>query len=292
MRASFALLIEKGLSVDNPIVLLIIMSTLAVPKEYQQKVFLFGIAVALVMRAFFIAIGAVAISLFSYMFVVSRRFLIWTGIQLARHKDEDPTSATTGWCSSPGAGSRLVASENGQRVVTPLFLVFLAVGSTDLLFALDSIPAIFGITQDPYLVFTANAFALLGLRALYFLLARLLERLVYRPLGLAVILVFIGVKLILRSSTRTWTRRSRTCRRRCRWGHHRRPRRHDDREPRAQQEPPRAEGGLGLAARPPRPGEGAPPAVAGIRADGRVVVRLSTSRRSRFCRWWPPECAS
>jgi tellurite resistance protein TerC len=199
-------LVEKSLSVDNLFVFLIIMSTFAVPKEYQQKVLLFGIAVALVMRGIFIAIGAAAISLFSWMFVIFGLFLIWTAVQLARHKDEDPDindNRVVQFAQSrlPATenfhGGKLVARENGRRVVTPLFIVFLAVGSTDLLFALDSIPAIFGITQDPYLVFTANAFALLGLRALYFLLAGLLERLVYLSLGLSIILAFIGVKLIL-----------------------------------------------------------------------------------------------
>jgi tellurite resistance protein TerC len=199
-------LVEKSLSVDNLFVFLIIMSTFGVPKEYQQKVLLFGIAVALVMRGIFIAIGAAAISLFSWMFVIFGLFLIWTAVQLARHRDEDPDvndNRVVRFAQSrlPATedfhGGKLVAKEAGRRVVTPLFIVFLAVGSTDLLFALDSIPAIFGITQDPYLVFTANAFALLGLRALYFLLAGLLERLVYLSLGLAIILAFIGVKLIL-----------------------------------------------------------------------------------------------
>jgi tellurite resistance protein TerC len=199
-------LVEKSLSVDNLFVFLIIMSSFSVPKEHQQKVLLFGIAVALVMRGIFIAIGAAAISLFSWIFVVFGVFLIWTAVQLARHRDEDPDvddNAVLRFArrrlpaTDDFHGGKLVATEAGRRVVTPLFIVFLAVGSTDLLFALDSIPAIFGITQDPYLVFTANAFALLGLRALYFLLAGLLERLVYLSIGLSVILAFIGVKLIL-----------------------------------------------------------------------------------------------
>jgi tellurite resistance protein TerC len=199
-------LVEKSLSVDNLFVFLIILSTFSVPKEYQQKVLLFGIAVALVMRGIFIAIGAAAISLFSWMFLLFGLFLIWTAVQLARHRDEDPEISDNKIvqfarrrlpATDDFHGGKLVAVEAGRRVVTPLFIVFLAVGSTDLLFALDSIPAIFGITQDPYLVFTANAFALLGLRALYFLLAGLLERLVYLSLGLSIILAFIGVKLIL-----------------------------------------------------------------------------------------------
>ena len=199
-------LVEKSLSVDNLFVFLIIMSAFSVPREYQQKVLLFGIAVALVMRGIFIAIGAAAISLFSWMFVIFGVFLIYTAVQLARHRNDDPEVGDNPVlrfarrrlpATDDFHGGRLTAVEDGKRVVTPLFLVFLAIGSTDLLFALDSIPAIFGITQDPYLVFTANAFALLGLRALYFLLAGLLERLVFLAVGLSIILAFIGVKLIL-----------------------------------------------------------------------------------------------
>jgi len=198
--------VEKSLSVDNLFVFVIIMTGFAVPPEYQHKVLLFGIAAALVMRAIFIAIGAAAISLFSPTFLLFGLLLVWTAIQIARHHNEDPDlednvvlrySRRVLPTTEDFHGGRLIATEDGRRVITPLFLVFVAIGSTDLLFALDSIPAVFGITQDPFIVFSANAFALLGLRALYFLIEGLLERLVYLSLGLAVILAFIGVKLIL-----------------------------------------------------------------------------------------------
>ena len=199
-------LVEKSLSVDNLFVFVIIMTQFAVPKEYQQKVLLFGIAVALVMRALFIAVGAAAISTFSWTFVIFGAFLIFTAVQLARHRNEDPEPGDNKVLKAARRvlpttdrydGNRLLTRVDGRRVVTPLFLVFVAIGSTDLLFALDSIPAIFGITQEPFLVFAANAFALLGLRALYFLVAGLLDRLVYLSIGLSLILAFIGVKLIL-----------------------------------------------------------------------------------------------
>jgi tellurite resistance protein TerC len=199
-------IVEKSLSVDNLFVFVIIMGAFSVPPQFQEKVLLFGIAVALVMRAIFIAIGAAAISVFSWTFVFFGAFLIYTAIQLARHRNEDPDvgdNPVMRWAqrrlptTEDLHNGRLLVKEQGKRVVTPLFFVFIAIGSTDLLFALDSIPAVFGVTQHPYLVFTANAFALLGLRALYFLIAGLLQRLVYLSLGLAVILAFIGVKLIL-----------------------------------------------------------------------------------------------
>ena len=199
-------IVEKSLSVDNLFVFVIIMSAFSVPAEFQEKVLLFGIAVALVMRAIFIAVGAAAISAFSWTFVIFGAFLIYTGIQLARHRNEDPDVGDNPVMrlaqrrlptTQDLHNGKLFVKENGRRVVTPLFFVFIAIGSTDLLFALDSIPAVFGITQHPYLVFAANAFALLGLRALYFLISGLLQRLVYLSIGLAVILCFIGVKLIL-----------------------------------------------------------------------------------------------
>jgi tellurite resistance protein TerC len=161
---------------------------------------------ALVMRAIFIAVGAAAIQRFSVTFLVFGGLLIWTAVQLFRHRDQDPDvedNPVLRWArrrlpaTDEYAGARLTTREAGRRVMTPLFFVFVAIGTTDLLFALDSIPAVFGVTQEPYLVFCANAFALLGLRALYFLLHGLLERLVYLSLGLSVILAFIGVKLIL-----------------------------------------------------------------------------------------------
>jgi tellurite resistance protein TerC len=198
--------VEKSLSVDNLFVFVIIMSTFAVPAEHEQKVLLFGITVALVLRAAFIAVGAAAIHLFSPTFLLFGLLLLWTAVSLFRHRNEDPEIGDNPVLrlarrflpvSTEFHGGRLVAAVDGGRVVTPLFLVFIAIGSTDLLFALDSIPAVFGITQHAFIVFAANAFALLGLRALYFLVEGLLERLVYLAAGLAAILAFIGVKLIL-----------------------------------------------------------------------------------------------
>jgi tellurite resistance protein TerC len=198
--------VEKSLSVDNLFVFVIIMSTFAVPPEHEQKALLFGITVALAMRAVFIAIGAAAIHVFSPTFLLFGLLLLWTAVSLFRHRNEDPDIEDNPVLrlarrflpvSTEFHGGRLVATVDGKRLVTPLFLVFVAIGSTDLLFALDSIPAVFGITQHPFIVFAANAFALLGLRALYFLVEGLLVRLVYLAAGLAVILAFIGVKLIL-----------------------------------------------------------------------------------------------
>jgi tellurite resistance protein TerC len=199
-------LLEKSLSVDNLFVFVIIMTTFAVPAAYQHRVLLFGVTAALAMRGAFIAVGAAAIQRFSVTFLLFGALLLWTAVQLFRHRDEDPEvedNAVLRWArgrlpaTDRYAGARLTTIQDGRRVVTPLFFVFVAIGTTDLLFALDSIPAVFGVTQEPYLVFTANAFALLGLRALYFLLQGLLDRLVYLSVGLSVILAFIGVKLIL-----------------------------------------------------------------------------------------------
>ncbi|MDG4766183.1 TerC family protein [Solwaraspora sp. WMMD406] len=199
-------LVEKSLSVDNLFVFVIIISTFAVPEKHQHKVLTFGIIAALVMRAIFIAAGAALLNLFSFMFLVFGLLLIFTAIQLFRHRDEDPqvddnvlVRATRRVLpvSTDYVDGRLVTRIDGRRVVTPLFIVLIAIGSTDLLFALDSIPAVFGITQEPYIVFVANAFALIGLRALFFLVKGLLDRLVYLSTGLALILALIGVKLIL-----------------------------------------------------------------------------------------------
>jgi tellurite resistance protein TerC len=198
-------LVEKSLSVDNLFVFVIIMAKFAVPDELQQRVLLFGIAAALVMRAVFIAVGAAAISAFSWTFVLFGLFLIYTAVHLARHRHEDPDAdnAALRWVQEklPSTdeyrGTRLTVREGGRRLATPLLVVLVAIASTDLLFALDSIPAVFGITSDPFVVFAANAFALLGLRALYFLVHGLLDRLVYLSLGLSLILGFIGVKLVL-----------------------------------------------------------------------------------------------
>ena len=200
---------EKALSVDNLFVFTVIMTSFAVPRPYQQKLLLIGIVMALVMRAGFIAVGAAAINTFSWVFYLFGLFLILTAVKLAResgHQREAeverenrlvalvrrfvPTTETYD-------GDRFITRIDGKRAVTPLMLALVAIGFTDLLFALDSIPAIYGLTEEPYIVFTANAFALMGLRQLYFLIGGLLDRLVYLSAGLSIILGFIGVKLIL-----------------------------------------------------------------------------------------------
>lgn len=198
-------LTEYSLSVDNLFIFLIIMASFKVPRIYQQQALLVGIILALVFRGIFIALGAVAIARFSWVFYIFGAFLLYTAIQLVRDTDHDDDadnvvvrfaqrhlSFTDQW-----DGLRLWVKENGKRLMTPMFLVIVALGTTDLIFALDSIPAIYGLTQEPYLVFTANVFALMGLRQLYFLLGDLLKRLVYLSQGLAFILFFIGVKLLL-----------------------------------------------------------------------------------------------
>jgi tellurite resistance protein TerC len=199
-------IVEKSLSVDNLFVFVVIMTTFAVPAEYQQRVLTFGILVALVMRAVFIALGAVLISTFDFMFAVFGLLLVITAVQLFRHRDQDPdvednrivrAARRVMPITDSYAGGRMLTRVDGRRVATPLFIVFVAISSTDLLFALDSIPAVFGVTEEPFIVFAANAFALLGLRALYFLVTGLLDRLVYLSTGLSMILAFIGVKLLL-----------------------------------------------------------------------------------------------
>ncbi len=199
-------IVEKSLSVDNLFVFVIIMSTFAVPDRYQQEVLTFGILLALALRSVLIVLGAALLSLFSFMFLIFGLLLLWTAVQLFRHRDEDPhvednllVKATRRLLpvTDEYAGGRLVTEVDGRRVVTPLFIVLVSIGGTDVLFALDSIPAVFGVTQSGYLVFVANAFALLGLRALYFLVTGLLDRLVYLSTGLSLILAFIGVKLVL-----------------------------------------------------------------------------------------------
>ena len=200
---------EKSLSVDNLFVFLIIMTRFAVPRIYQQKVLLVGVAIALLLRGLFIWAGAAAIEQFSWVFYLFGAFLIYTAVKLARedHDSEAPAEFHENRLlrlvrrvmpSTPEYHEdRLTVVQGGKRLVTPMLIVMLAIGSTDVLFALDSIPAIYGLTKEPYIVFTTNAFALLGLRQLYFLLGGLLKRLVYLSEGLSVILAFIGVKLVL-----------------------------------------------------------------------------------------------
>jgi len=199
-------IVEKSLSVDNLFVFLVIMTTFAVPREHQQRVLTFGILLALGLRAVFIALGAALLAAFSFMFAVFGVLLIFTAIQLFRHRDQDPSvedNVVVAFArrrlpfTQSFASGRLVVREHGRRLFTPLFLVLLSIGTVDVLFALDSIPAIFGVTEEAYIVFAANAFALLGLRALFFLVSGLLDRLVYLSTGLSLILLFIGVKLVL-----------------------------------------------------------------------------------------------
>ncbi|WP_068151838.1 TerC family protein [Rhodococcoides corynebacterioides] len=200
---------EKALSVDNLFVFLIIMTTFSVPRQYQQKVLLIGIVMALVMRGGFIALGAAAINNFSWVFYLFGAFLIYTAYKLikeAGHEEENEVEQETKIMrlvkkvlptTEEYHGDRLTVKIDGKRVVTPMLMALVVIGFTDILFALDSIPAIYGLTTEPYIVFTANAFALMGLRQLYFLIGGLLDRLVYLSYGLSLVLAFIGVKLVL-----------------------------------------------------------------------------------------------
>jgi tellurite resistance protein TerC len=201
---------EYSLSIDNLFIFLVIMTKLKVPRQLQQFALLVGIILALIFRGIFIALGAAAINRFSWIFFVFGGFLIWTAVKLyldyRKHEedtDELPDNPALRFvrrrfnATKEYRGTKLTVVENGKRVITPMLIVIIALGSTDLLFALDSIPAIYGLTQEAYLVFTANVFALMGLRQLYFLLGGLLRKLVYLSVGLSIILGFIGVKLIL-----------------------------------------------------------------------------------------------
>lgn len=200
-------LTEYSLSIDNLFVFVLIMSQFSVPRRYQQKVLMVGIIIALVLRGLFILAGAAIIEQFSWVFYIFGAFLIYTAWKQAfpgGDHDDDVKRETfivrvvrrTVDISDEYDGAKVRTVVNGKRMFTPMVIVFVAIGMTDLLFALDSIPAIFGITQDPFLVFTANLFALMGLRQLYFLLGDLLDRLKYLHYGIAFILAFIGVKLI------------------------------------------------------------------------------------------------
>ncbi len=200
-------LTEYSLSVDNLFVFVIIMARFAVPRQYQQKVLLNGIVIALLMRGAFIAAGAVLVQQFVWIFYIFGAFLLYTAWRLLRHGEDDPDdfkeNVLIRWSrkvlpiSKDYDESRLTTKNEGRRRFTPLLVVMIAIGTTDLIFALDSIPAIFGLTQEPYLVFTANVFALMGLRQLYFLLGGLLDRLTYLSVGLSIVLGFIGVKLVM-----------------------------------------------------------------------------------------------
>lgn len=195
---------EKALSVDNLFVFVVIMAKFAVPRIYQQKVLLLGIVMALVMRGAFIAVGAAAIARYSWVFYLFGVILVLTAVNMLRGGDEPAKEGRIERFAKRHLrttenydGDKLLSRVDGRRMATPLLLVLIVIGFTDLLFAFDSIPAIFGLTQEPYLVFAANAFALMGLRQLFFLIGGLLDRLVFLSYGLSFILAFIGVKLIL-----------------------------------------------------------------------------------------------
>ena len=200
-------LTEYSLSIDNLFIFIVIMSKLSVPREFQQTALLVGIVIALALRGVFIAVGAAAINEFSWVFYLFGAFLVWTAVNLAREGNDDDGGydepRLVRWArnrlpfSEEWNGVHLSEREGGKRVFTPMAIVVLTLGMTDLLFALDSIPAIYGLTSEPFLVLTANIFALMGLRQLYFLIGDLLKRLVFLSYGLAFLLLFIGVKLIL-----------------------------------------------------------------------------------------------
>ena len=198
-------LTEYSLSIDNLFVFVLILGRFAVPYDFQQRALMIGIVLALIFRAVFIIAGAALIENFSYVFYIFGLWLVWTAIGQVRGGDDEDSG--DGWfirlikrvfpVSDNYDGGKLTTRIDGKRFITPFLLVLLALGTTDVLFALDSIPAIFGITQSPFIVFAANIFALMGLRQLYFLLGGLLEKLEYLHFGIAAILAFIGVKLFL-----------------------------------------------------------------------------------------------
>jgi tellurite resistance protein TerC len=197
---------EYSLSVDNLFVFIIIMARFSVPRKYQQEVLMFGIIIALVLRGIFILLGATVIAHFSWVFYIFGAFLLWTAWKQAKDEGEDEEDKENAMIakirkvipmSEKFDGGKLRTVVDGKKVFTPMLIVFITIGMTDLLFAVDSIPAIFGLTQSAFIVFTANIFALMGLRQLYFLLGGLMNRLVYLKHALSVILAFIGVKLVL-----------------------------------------------------------------------------------------------
>ena len=197
---------EKALSVDNLFVFLIIMASFRVPREDQQKVLLFGIVFSLIARTGFIFLGAALINSFAWVFYIFGLILLITAGNLLKPEAHGDTQANNVMIrlakrlfhtTEHYDGDKLFTMHNGKRALTPMLLVMVAIGGTDILFALDSIPAIFGLTQNVYIVFTATAFSLMGLRQLYFLIDGLLDRLIYLSYGLAFVLAFIGVKLVL-----------------------------------------------------------------------------------------------
>ena len=200
-------LTEYSLSVDNLFIFLLIMAKFAVPEKLQQFALMVGIIIAIVLRGLFIWLGAAAIEQFSWVFYIFGAFLLYTAWKLIREGESDDDEYEENRfmrfvesrfpATKEFDGTKLFTLQNGKRLATPLFFVIIALGTTDLLFALDSIPAIYGLTDEPYIVLTANLFALMGLRQLYFLIGGLLKRLVYLSIGLAVLLAFIGVKLLL-----------------------------------------------------------------------------------------------
>lgn len=195
---------EYSLSIDNLFVFVIIMARFSVPRKYQQEVLMVGILIALVLRGIFILLGAQLIENFSWIFYIFGAFLLYTAVRQAFEKHDDMENTENGIIrflrkrvaiTDTYDGAKLRTVIDGRKVFTPILVVFIALGLTDLVFAIDSIPAIFGITQDPFIVFTANVFALMGLRQLYFLLGDLIDKLEYLHYGIAFILAFIGVKL-------------------------------------------------------------------------------------------------
>jgi tellurite resistance protein TerC len=201
-------LVEESLSIDNLFVFVLIFAMFAVPAAYQAKVLLYGIAGALVLRAAFIAGGVALLDTFGWVIYAFGAFLVVTGVQLARHRDGEPDLGRNPVLRGvrrfvPTTASydsdRLLTRVDGRTALTPLALVFVTIATTDVLFAVDSIPAVFGVTREPYLVFTSNAFALVGLRSLYFLLAGAVAKLRYLKVGLAAILVFVGAKMLAES---------------------------------------------------------------------------------------------
>ncbi len=200
------LLIEKSLAVDNVFIWAIIFASFSIPKKYQHRVLFLGVLGALVFRGLFIAAGAAILESFAWVLYLFAAFLVFTGIQMLRKRaeHEDPSkSAFYRWFSKvvPSTteyhGQKLAIRVNGKLVATPLLMVLVLVEFTDIVFAVDSIPAIFAVTSEPFLVFTANAFAILGLRAMYFLLADSMHRFIYLKVGLAFVLIWVGIKMAL-----------------------------------------------------------------------------------------------